>query len=139
MVDRASKLTKLAKISGKTSEAVREAVVEKLEPIQDFVLTMTADNGKEFACHQEVSHCLGTSFYFAKPYHSWERGLNEHTNGLIRQYLSKKQSFNDVTDKDIEKIEFLLNTRPRKVLNFWTPLEVFTQFSKKNTVVALQN
>ena len=139
MVDRASKLTKLAKVSQKTSKEVKDAVVKKLEPIQDFVLTLTADNGKEFSRHQEVSHCLKTSFYFAKPYHSWERGLNEHTNGLVRQYLPKKQSFNDITNEDIERIEFLLNNRPRKVLNFWTPLEVFTHFSKKNGVVALRN
>lgn len=139
MVERASKLTKLAKVSQKSAEKVKDALIKKLEPLQDFVLTVTADNGKEFACHQEVSHCLDTSFYFAKPYHSWERGLNEHTNGLVRQYLPKKQSFNDVTDEEIEEIEFLLNNRPRKVLNFWTPLEVFTQFSKKSAIVALQN
>lgn len=139
MVDRASKLTKLAKVPKNISEEVRNALVKKLEPIQDFVLTLTADNGKEFSCHQEVSHRLKANFYFAKPYHSWERGLNEHTNGLIRQYLPKKKSFNDVTNEDIEKIEILLNNRPRKVLNFWTPLEVFTRSSKKNSTVALQN
>ena len=139
MIDRASKLTKLAKVSQKTAEEVKDALIEKLSPVKDFVLTLTADNGKEFSSHQEVSSSLNTNFYFAKPYHSWERGLNEHTNGLVRQYLPKKQKFNDVTDEDIEEIEFLLNNRPRKVLNFQTPLEVFTQFSEKNAIVALQN
>ena len=89
MVDRASKLTKLAKVSRKTAKEVTGALVKRLKPIQDFVLTLTADNGMEFAYHQEVSNILKTEFYFAKPYHSWERGLNEHTNGLVRQYLPK--------------------------------------------------
>ena len=86
--------------------------------VKNFVLTLTADNGKEFACHKEVSRCLETSFYFAKPYHSWEMGLNEHTNGLIRQYLPRKQRFKDVMDEDVEEIEFLPNNKPRKVLHF---------------------
>jgi IS30 family transposase len=138
MVDRASKLTKLAKVSQKTAEEVKDALVENLKPIQDFVLTLTADNGKEFAYHQEVSHCLKTSFYFAKPYHSWERGLNEHTNGLVRQYFPKGKRFDEVSIQSLMEIEILLNNRPRKVLNFSTPLEVFSQLSKKDANVALR-
>jgi len=139
MVDRTSKLTKLAKVSQKTAEEVKEALVENLRPFQDFVLTLTADNGKEFAYHKEVSHCLETSFYFAKPYHSWERGLNEHTNGLVRQYLPKGKRFDDVSSQSLMEIEILLNNRPRKVLNFATPLEVFSQLSRGVANVALQN
>lgn len=139
MVDRASKLTKLKKISRKTAEEVKDALIKKLDSVKKFVLTLTADNGKEFAGHQEISNALEANFYFAKPYHSWERGLNEHTNGLVRQYIPKKQDLNKISDEDLERIEFLLNNRPRKVLNFWTPLEVFTRFSKENGIVALLN
>jgi len=138
MVDRASKLTKLAKVSQKTAEEVKDALVETLKPIQDFVLTLTADNGKEFAYHQEVSRSLEASFYFAKPYHSWERGLNEHTNGLVRQYLPKGKRFNEVSIQSLVEIEMLLNNRPRKVLNFSTPLEVFGQLSMRSVNVALR-
>jgi len=139
MVDRASKLTKLKKISRKAAEETKCALIEKLNPVKDFVLTLTADNGKEFGSHQEISSSLEANFYFAKPYHSWERGLNEHTNGLVRQYIPKKQDLSKITDKDLERVEFLLNNRPRKVLNFWSPLEVFNRFSKKNGIVALRN
>jgi len=131
MVDRASKLTKLAKVSQKTAKEVKDALVQKLSPLQNFVLTLTADNGKEFADHKEVSHCLETSFYFAKPYHSWERGLNEHTNGLVRQYLPKAKRFDEVSASDLMQIEILLNNRPRKVLNFSTPEEVFSSSAEK--------
>lgn len=139
MVDRTSKLTKLAKVSQKTADEVGDALVERLDPIKQFVLTLTADNGKEFAYHQRVSQSLETSFYFAKPYHSWERGLNEHTNGLVRQYLPKGKCFDEVTKEDLMKIEILLNNRPRKVLNFMTPLEVFNRLSQEFSNVALQS
>ncbi len=138
MVDRASKLTKLSKVSRKTAEEVTEALVKDLKPIQDFVLTLTSDNGKEFAYHKEVSDSLDTSFYFAKPYHSWERGLNEHTNGLVRQYLPKGKRFDEVSVESLMEIEMRLNNRPRKVLNFSTPLEVFSRLSKIGASVALQ-
>lgn len=137
MVDRASKLTKLAKVSQKTANEVGSALVERLDPIKQFVLTLTADNGKEFAYHKQVSQSLETSFYFAKPYHSWERGLNEHTNGLVRQYLPKGKCFSQLTKEDLMEIEILLNNRPRKVLNFMTPLEVFNRLSQESQIVAL--
>ena len=137
MVDRTSKLTKLAKVSQKTADEVGNALVERLAPIKRFVLTLTADNGKEFAYHQQVSQSLKTNFYFAKPYHSWERGLNEHTNGLVRQYLPKGKCFDEVTKEDLMKIEVLLNNRPRKVLDFMTPLEAFNNLSQETSNVAL--
>lgn len=130
MVERRSKLTKLAKVSHKTAEEVGRKLIETLGPIKDFVYTMTADNGKEFAYHQMVGIKLEAGFYFAKPYHSWERGLNEHTNGLIRQYFPKTKSFSDITDKEVKEVETMLNNRPRKVLNFETPLEVFDRLAK---------
>jgi IS30 family transposase len=131
MVERTSKLTKLAKVSRKTAEETESALVEKLNPVREFVCTLTADNGKEFANHQKIGSALDADFYFATPYHSWERGLNEHTNGLVRQYFPKCKRFDLVSNDSLEKVEVLLNNRPRKILNFSTPLEVFTQLSER--------
>lgn len=135
MVERHSKLTLLAQVSRKTAQEVEEALTSKLGEIADCVLTITADNGKEFANHELVSATLGATMYFAHPYCSWERGLNEHTNGLVRQYLPKHQRLDRVAQERIVQIETLLNNRPRKVLQFRTPLEVFNQ-SRAATVGA---
>ncbi len=89
------------------------------------VHTLTYDNGKEFAYHQQVSDELEAMGFFAHPYHSWERGLNENTNGLIRQYLPKGKSFDDLTDREVRDIMDGLNNRPRKCLGFRTPNQVF--------------
>lgn len=130
MVERTSKLTRLVKVQNKTADEVSQALIQTLEPMKSFVETLTADNGSEFAYHQRVSRRLDAGFYFAKPYHSWERGLNEHTNGLIRQYFPKKTNFAAVSVEDIKRVELLLNTRPRKVLGFETPIERFDRLSK---------
>ena len=137
MVDRASKLTMLVKTSGKTAQEVTRALLSRLSPIKEFVLTLTADNGKEFANHQEVSVALDSGYYFAKPYHSWERGLNEHTNGLVRQYFPKSKRFDEISSEDLMEVEILLNNRPRKVLDFLSPIEVFEQLSAGTVNVAL--
>lgn len=139
MVERTSKLTKLVKISHKTAENVEQALIDRLRPVKAFVHTLTADNGKEFANHQRVGLELEAGFYFAKPYHSWERGLNEHTNGLVRQYLPKAKRFDTISKADLEKIEVLLNNRPRKVLYFETPLEVFSRLTTESSFVALRS
>jgi IS30 family transposase len=125
VVDRKSKLVKMKKLPDKTSQNTSRAIVKILKPMKNQVHTITFDNGGEFAKHAKVAKKLGAKTFFARPYHSWERGLNEHTNGLIRQYLPKKIDFKDVTDKKIKEIENKLNNRPRKVLKFMTPLEVF--------------
>jgi IS30 family transposase len=138
MVERTSKLTKLVKVSHNTAKKVEQALLEKLEPIKEFVYTLTSDNGKEFANHQIVSAALEAGFYFAKPYHSWERGLNEHTNGLVRQYFPKGKYFNEISSEDLEKVEILLNNRPRKVLDFDTPQEVFNRLTIRSSFVALR-
>jgi len=88
------------------------AIIEEKLP----VFTVTYDNGMEFAAHQGIAADLNAHCYFAAPYHSWERGLNEHTNGLIRQYLPKSVDFKDVTNDEIQAIEDRLNNRPRKIL-----------------------
>lgn len=129
MVDRHSKFTHLIKVPNKTAALVRDAIVEKLDPVRNFVHTLTSDNGKEFACHEEVSSLLQADFFFAKPYHSWERGLNEHTNGLVRQYLPKGTKFSSYPQELLNGIETRLNQRPRKVLNFQTPQEVFRRWT----------
>jgi IS30 family transposase len=129
MVDRTTKLTKLKKVTHKTAEEVETAIIEKLSPIKEFVCTLTSDNGKEFAGHKNITTELEASFFFATPYHSWERGLNEHTNGLVRQYFPKSTNFKNISEEDVERVEMLLNNRPRKILNFETPLEAFHRLS----------
>jgi len=139
MVDRASKLTKLSRVSSKQADKVSQALIVRLGECQDQVHTITADNGKEFAYHELIATALDARFFFATPYHSWERGLNEHTNGLVRQYLPKGFSFTNVTQENLNKIEFLLNNRPRKVLNYATPIEVFQRLKMVTGNVALRN
>lgn len=138
MVERYSKLTRLAKVKRKTALEVKEALVHRLHDVADCVLTLTSDNGKEFACHKKIAAQSGASMYFARPYHSWERGLNEHTNGLVRQYLPKHERLDTVTHETVEEIENLLNNRPRKALQFRTPIEVFNQLRMESGFVALR-
>lgn len=138
MVDRASKLTRLVKRKTKHATGVTEALIHALRPLKDWVHTLTADNGKEFAYHAQVANDLQADFYFAKPYHSWERGLNEHTNGLVRQYCPKSMNLLTLTDEALQHIENLLNNRPRKVLNFQTPNEAFCAKTGTSPPVALQ-
>lgn len=127
-VDRCSKFTRLKKIEHKTAELVVQATREKLG--QGFpVLTITYDNGKEFSEHGEIALALQTQCYFARPYHSWERGLNEHTNGLVRQYFPKATDFTTITDADVQWVENKINNRPRKCLNYHTPMEVQTSMA----------
>lgn len=125
IVDRASKFTLIKKVSSRKADVVSQALVDMLLPIKAITHTITSDNGKEFAYHENVSNALDTKFYFANPYHSWERGLNEHTNGLIRQYLPKQTDFTKISRKEIRDIQNKLNHRPRKSLGFKTPFEVF--------------
>jgi IS30 family transposase len=142
VVDRKSKFVIIKQVTSKHAAIVTKALVEMLTPMKHITKTITSDNGKEFAYHKEVSDTLNTDFYFANPYHSWERGLNEHmpersdkypwgTNGLIRQYLPKKREFLNVTKEQVTMIQNKLNHRPRKVLKYKTPYEVFMlEFSR---------
>ena len=90
-----------------------------------MIHTITADNGKEFARHKEIAKGPDIQFFFARPYHSWERGANENTNGLSRQYIPKGTDFEELTDEYIAEVEWKLNHRPRKSLDYLTPLEYF--------------
>jgi IS30 family transposase len=125
IVDRVSKFTLIKKVDSKHAEVVTEATISLLLPYLDKTLTITADNGKEFAGHETMKEQLNADVYFAHPYHSWERGLNENTNGLIRQYFTKGSSFENITDDEVEAVMNKLNHRPRKTLNFKTPHTVF--------------
>lgn len=125
LVERHSKITLLRKVPNKSKEAVTAAIIEALKPYKDNVLTITYDNGGEFADHQFIADALDTKCYFATPYHSWERGLNEHTNGLLRQFIPKKTEFTNLSKEDVARYQDLLNNRPRKILDFNTPILVF--------------
>lgn len=137
LVDRASKYTRIHLVPNKKAAVVSDAIVSELKDLKGKTLTLTADNGKEFAGHAEISKALNAKIYFAKPYASWQRGLNEHTNGLVRQYFPKKTRFDKITQQDVKKVEMLLNTRPRRILNFKTPTEVFYEDQIRNSNDAL--
>jgi transposase, IS30 family len=124
-VDRTSKYTKLAILPDRSAASVQKACDASLLPIAHKIETITYDNGKEFAGHAQIAAKLGAHIYFAKPYHSWERGLNEHTNGLVRQYFPKGSDFSTLATADVQRVEDKLNSRPRKVLGYKTPSEVF--------------
>jgi len=126
LVDRKSKFTKLAKLKNKSAAGVVEAITVAVDQLPHEALhTITFDNGKEFSSHEIISYQTGARCYFATPYHSWERGLNEHTNGLVRQYFPKSSNLLEISKKEIQFVEDALNNRPRKVLGYRTPREVF--------------
>lgn len=125
LAERKSRFSMIIKAENKTAAAVSAAITKAMAPYAANVHTLTYDNGKEFAYHQKVSDGLDAKGFFAHPYHSWERGLNENTNGLIRQYLPKGKSFDDLSDQEVQDIMDKLNNRPRKCLGFKTPNQVF--------------
>jgi len=129
LTERKSKLTLLAKVEQATAEAVETAMSRLLGPLAPRVHTITSDNGREFARHQQIAATLRADFYFAHPYASWERGLNENTNGLVRQYFPKGSDFTGITDAEVEAVMQRLNHRPRKTLDFQTPHQVFFQLT----------
>jgi transposase, IS30 family len=120
----------------KTAELVCAAMVLAFEPIKAAVKTVTTDNGKEFALHELLDQALGCDSYFADPYASWQRGLNENTNGLVRQYIPKSRSLETVTPEELQMIEDKLNNRPRKCLGFQTPNQVFNALMKRRALRA---
>jgi IS30 family transposase len=130
-ISTSGKITKVAGFCTK-SYAIKgkniTSTIEQLKPYKAFVHTLSGDNGKEFAFHQMVSFELSADFNFARPYHSPERGLNQHTNGLAQQYFPKSQSFH-VSLEDVLSLQTPLNNRPKKALNFETSQEVFDRIS----------
>ena len=136
--DRVTGMLKMKKVPSKEASVVAAAVIELLEEWLAYIHTITSDNGKEFALHELISETLNIDYYFAHPYHSWERGANENLNGLIRQYFPKKSDFSNLTDQDIQQVENKLNNRPRKRHNFQSPIFVMNQllFNQKVAFVA---
>ena len=132
--DRATSRVWIRRLTGKEAVPVAKITTWALRKVKNLIHTITADNGKEFAKHEEIAHKLKLKFYFCKPYHSWERGANENTNGLIRQYIPKGTDFSEVTNEQIKRIEHILNNRPRKRLGYLTPNEKFKQIINQNSV-----
>lgn len=124
LTERKSRFTLIRKVFSKHSSLVAEAIIERLGWTQP-VESITSDNGKEFAAHQRIAKELATEVYFAHPYSSWERGSNENTNGLIRQYFPKNRDLTTVTTQEELMVMDRLNLRPRKCLDFKTPYQVY--------------
>ena len=127
LAERVSKKTLIAHVQSKHAAGVTAAIVRLLKAEKPNLHTITFDNGKEFAYHRQISEALDVDGYFAHPYHSWQRGLNENHNGLIRQYLPKGMALNEITRKEIRIIQDKLNNRPRKTLGYKTPNEVYEE------------
>ena len=123
--DRMSNYCLIRYLPTKNADDLKKTLVRALRDYRKTfpLYTITSDNGKEFACHLDIAKALGVEYYFAHPYHSWERGANENMNGLIRQYLPKKESFKGISPQKVRWIQDKLNNRPRKRLAFMTPLE----------------
>ena len=129
LTERKSGLALIYKVDRRTKGNTEGAVRRLLRSISDQVHTITSDNGKEFARHEQIAKRLKCDFYFAHPYSSWERGTNENTNGLIRQYFPKNRDFRTITDKELIHAMKRLNNRPRKRLGYKTPNQVFFEGS----------
>ena len=125
LVERKSRYTLAAQLDSRHSNKVTQAIVELLGPHKRRCKTLTFDNGKEFAEHAFIAKCLDAKVYFAHPYCSWERGLNENHNGLLRQYFPKKTNLLKVTQDEVNEAVYRMNHRPRKCLGYRTPHEVF--------------
>ena len=128
LVERKTGLVLITKIKDGTAKSTKEAVVSRLSALpKQTRKTLTSDNGFENFLYDEVQTKINILWYFAHPYHSWERGTNENTNGLIRWYFPKGTDFGRISDEEIKAVETALNNRPRKRLGWLTPLEAFNQ------------
>jgi len=121
--DRVSSFVWIEKLESKDAKILSKKAIEKLTPNIRWLHSITSDNGKEFAEHEIIAKKIKIDFFFAKPYSPWERGANENTNGLIRQYFPKGSSFENITNQQIIDVQNKLNNRPRKKLGFLTPYE----------------
>lgn len=121
---------------GKNAIELANVVIDMMLPYKKYVHSITSDNGKEFAEHKKISEKLRTEFFFAHPYSSWERGLSEYTNKLVRQYIPKKQTFENFNDQQITGIQYKINRRPRKKLNYENPKNIFYKFVNEKVAFA---
>jgi len=127
IVERKTSFTVSMRVDDKSARSVTAATIALLKPYEGAVLTITADNGKEFAYHEVMTEHLQCGVYFADPYCSWQRGLNENTNGLLRQYWPKSTDFKKVSQSEVEDVIVKLNDRPRKKLNYKTPAKLMAE------------
>lgn len=125
LVERKSLYTVIIKLKSRTAIELADKINREMKPLKSKINTLTFDNGKEFAAHETIAKELNADVYFAHPYSAWERGINENTNGLIRQYFPKGTDFNAVTQKQIQAVMDKLNNRPRKTRGFKSPNEIF--------------
>jgi IS30 family transposase len=130
MVERKTLYTIIVKLNGKHADLLADAAIKALRPLKDRIKTITLDNGLEFAEHERIAKSLNADIFFAHPYCSWERGINENTNGLIRQYFPKGTDFHSVTDNEIKQVMDKLNNRPRKTRGCRSPNELFRGLRK---------
>ncbi len=124
IVERRSRYTSIIKVNSKESDEVCSAIIQKMKHCDLPLYSMTGDNGTEFSDHKKITSALNVAFYFTHPYSSWEKGANENTNGLIRQYFPKGTDFRCVTKSMLAEVETALNHRPRKSLHYKTPAQV---------------
>ena len=132
-VERKTKVLRMKGLPHRKAALICTATTELLSGFE--TKSITFDNGKEFTEHEQMAKNLKAEIYFARPYHSWERGTNENTNGLIRQFYGKKMRLDKLDPKKVQEVEDLLNNRPRKVLGYLTPFEAMA----KNELVALRS
>ncbi|MFS1524428.1 IS30 family transposase [Microbulbifer sp. 2304DJ12-6] len=126
IVERVTNFTVSGQVNSKSAADVTQATIALLRPFKEVVHTITADNGKEFAYHEKISSALSADVFFAHPYSSWERGLNENTNGLLRQYFPKDTDLKKVTQVEVRRAVKRLNSRPRKGLGYKTPSQLMS-------------
>ena len=139
LAERMTRFVLFAYVATKEADAVAGAVIGLLASLpKGFLKTLTFDNGKEFAKFAQVMQALGIDVYFAKPYHSWERGTNENRNGVVRKVLPKGRSFGGITGEEMRRIDYLLNDRPLKCLNWRTPREAFAELLRRHVASAAQ-
>ena len=124
LVDRKTLFTKLVLLQGKNVEQLSVETIKTLNHFKPYLHTITSDNGKEFSLHQHIAQQLEVSYFFTHPYSSYECGTVENTNGLVRRYIPKKSSFENLTQEKLSQIENKLNNRPRNKLGFYTPNEI---------------
>lgn len=132
--DRVSGLLIMERLKGKEAAEVTAKTITRLLPYKDQIHTITSDNGREFAGHEEIARVIEIDFYFAKPYHSWERGSNENLNGLIRQYIPKDTNIKNLPKERERWVENQLNNRPRKRHGYLSPNEIHKQLTNDQKV-----
>ena len=135
--DRVSGLLIMEQLTGKQASEITAATIARLQPYKNQIHTITSDNGKEFAGHEEIAKALDIDFYFAHPYHSWERGSNENLNGLIRQYIPKGTNIATLPPELFSKVEKALNDRPRKRHGYDSPQQKHQQLTNEEKVALL--